>query len=1602
MIYTTGKFQTNSRLLFKTLFVISLILLSKGFWFAQVEQEYIANYAIATEWTQIQNLFVDIEAATKVGQDIDSAKFTQLNQYFTKVFDYFPQDYAFKLVYEQCKSLSQKLGANYSYNTLSSFMDNCHKPFNTIVKKINSSFTVTANGTANPLSWPAPLTVTFDWSKSKDPSNETIPEKNYFWYYRDIDGADKVIWNWSIVKYNFANPWTYLVHLTVRSSNSRIVSKSSDWVFDWEKTITVNVAPKTAIINIYSNWKQLSKTKKTKIWLQEALNWVTFDWSSTVPVGWREILSHERNISSSDWFKYTEKWDWLPWAIKLSLTSQWEYKISLATTDNQWNILPEVFSLVVSDPVAIIKQNPAEWTTSSTFTFDAATSYSVASRIGLYTWEVYDTEWNKIETIQWKSIKKNFTKPWTYTIKVVVEDELWQNNADTVKVDVKSTTPIAQFNIDPSVKRKYPSEFILDASYSSDVDVDTKNDSLTYKWVFSDEKNTKIIQTQNWDQTILVDFDKLWVQKVKLIVTDSYNLTSEIEKEITIASTLRPQLIAAPTAGIWWTEVKFIAKSNDNIINYEWNFWDSDTRTVQTNEISHVYSKIGVYTSKLKVMWPDGMENELEKMIFVWENWYPISAYTIKNKTDVIVTQNDTCHEIVDWNEIPHASYRVERYAEFKVDVTDSVNTKWEKSDLLFYFQPENDEIYKRTSFTWKFDELWCQFIDLTVEDSKVGKNVKDRIWFKVVNALPTLENLVMSFPEYGNEVWIWFQENTVKDIFNSSSSTLMVKLQALNAKDLDWSISYFKRYYYYKDFPERMLETKITPTSIPYVFFNVPRMPGQFMFGVQMFDDDDWRKKSEEIIWNWPTIFFPPDVTKPDIPIVTLKVDKQSVEAWDEVTFDVISKIISDRPDFIQERTIKIDFDWDGERDYTNKSDHVVHTYDKPNEDWYVPRAAVIYRGYKWLSDRWLLDEVTWTRRNPLKIIVRNWLKPRLMYDNFWSFVIFRDVSIGDVVSKEVCFSVKDCKKDERYLLYTGQYFSFEYPSIWKYIIRMAIVDQYANKSTKPMELNLTWDSVNSQEKQFKSIKIDLLSWTTFSWDSLTWIIFSWDLLKEERVINYFKSTVLSNIKQDWISFLVAKQSDPEWLVSDSSFLYYFDRSYTWKQCYIDMDLIVDSDWDWVVDNDADYKCNELIYKKYEVWNTKWKVFFEENWQIVWNEFFVWDYDKIESSFNIEYVNRIRTSSGEYHILSIPKPSFNNNDVEFFVWNNLENSILFDVKYDNPQWDCYIDTDISVDSEWKWIKDQNRDFLCNELHLVKYEPKYDSIIWRIYYQVDKKLLAKDFKVSFLDFQLDLTPEQKLLYEKITNLMNSIDAKVVSNGFLISSLKVLKDNLIDKMDTKSTVLMIQDYKSKNPVSITEADAKTLDDILNQLWWQSTQVMLVGWNEYENAKAEILDLLPANLSNEVKSLFYEFENTKWWEETQKDWSVKTLSIADKRKNIINEILDIVKAKTVTPWAWISVREDEVDINDLDSIIVPDLCKIMNYYTIPSDKCQSTDLKAIPETVVTQTVTKTWMSWLKILLIVALSLIWIAWVVVAVFAIKAKLNKNEEEEEETPVT
>ncbi|MEI6672831.1 MAG: PKD domain-containing protein [bacterium] len=186
-------------------------------------------------------------------------------------------------------------------------------------------------------------------------------------------------------------------------------------------------------------------------------------------------------------------------------------------------------------------------------------------------------------------------------MKLTVEDDLGQTNTDSLSVYVESTDPIPQFTITPTNSRKNPSEFILDASVSSDLDKTNGYDHLVYERSFSDPATTKIINTENNNEKIKVQFNTVAKHTVKLTARDDYGKMTDISKEIEVKSTIRPEIFVAPIATPWGNPMNFIVKSNQSILNYQWDFADKDTRTIQTDKIAHTYKKSGVYKVVLKV-----------------------------------------------------------------------------------------------------------------------------------------------------------------------------------------------------------------------------------------------------------------------------------------------------------------------------------------------------------------------------------------------------------------------------------------------------------------------------------------------------------------------------------------------------------------------------------------------------------------------------------------------------------------------------------------------------------------------------------------------------------------------------------------------------------------------------------------------------------------------------------------------------------------------------------------------------------------------------------------------------------------------------------------
>ncbi len=214
--------------------------------------------------------------------------------------------------------------------------------------------------------------------------------------------------------------------------------------------------------------------------------------------------------------------------------------------DNEGNRIKESYKVSISDPVASIKMTPKEGTTSDLFTFDASASYSLASKIRTYQWLITDPSGNQIDILEAKELSRMFSIPGTYTVKLTVTDVLGNSSYDTAQIYVSSTPPIPTFTVESSSDLKYPSQFILDAAGSFDEDVRNGSDELTYEWFFSPTQGVTVNRVVDNGKQLIVSMDEPAKYKIKLQVEDSYGEQTQIEKDLDVVSTLRPELMITP------------------------------------------------------------------------------------------------------------------------------------------------------------------------------------------------------------------------------------------------------------------------------------------------------------------------------------------------------------------------------------------------------------------------------------------------------------------------------------------------------------------------------------------------------------------------------------------------------------------------------------------------------------------------------------------------------------------------------------------------------------------------------------------------------------------------------------------------------------------------------------------------------------------------------------------------------------------------------------------------------------------------------------------------------------------------------------------------
>ena len=320
-----------------------------------VPNDYYPNFSLQDEWEEMLGLLEDIEAAVRVGDDLDEDLFQDLNAVFDDLFDFFPATPSNNVIYKQCLLITEDLGQNFVQNDYLIFKDRCFDPIGQIIRDIQTKFTVKAAIQANPKNGNAPLNVTLDARTSIDPSDDTIPADNYFWYYKDIEGDDRPIGKGPVINWTFDEEGNYIVHLTVRSANS-----VSEGIFDGEENVSINVAPKAALLVVYLNGKKLTTDEPVRIGIQEAQAGVLVDATSTSPLGARTIVSHVWTIVGDDRYTVTRSGNGSPTQFVHEFPRNGVYTVTLEITDNENNRVRESYEVAVSDPVAVIKYSPTK------------------------------------------------------------------------------------------------------------------------------------------------------------------------------------------------------------------------------------------------------------------------------------------------------------------------------------------------------------------------------------------------------------------------------------------------------------------------------------------------------------------------------------------------------------------------------------------------------------------------------------------------------------------------------------------------------------------------------------------------------------------------------------------------------------------------------------------------------------------------------------------------------------------------------------------------------------------------------------------------------------------------------------------------------------------------------------------------------------------------------------------------------------------------------------------------------------------------------------------------------------------------------------------
>lgn len=967
--------------------------------------------------TKIESATQAISRDYEVEGKIKAANLQVLQTAVTESMDSFPdavKDFNINLA----NNVLNQIALIRKYPDSEVYVERMAESLNTYLTKVKVG-TITAKINATPSTGNAPLTTTLRAVEAVDPSGVTIPDANYIWWIKGPGNSRQVIGKGPSIGYRFTNEAVYTVNLEILSASRN--SKGKVDVMPFKGTQEIKVLPKLANILLFINGANASNVDTFKITPNQGRAGLVIDASSSTPSSGATIMKTEWEFGNGNRTSYNGA----PRLERQVFSQEGIYTIRLKITTNEspQGIIKEI-QLVSQDPIASIRADKTAGFAGDDFKFNATSNLTNA--LLTYEWSVMESDSGKsLFTSKNQSISYKFPRMGDYVVRLKTSSAGGKEDTDNLRIQIDSKDPIANFEV-KAISSEMPNTIVLDATRSFDPDsLDASR--LQFNWTIDGER-VELDNSSRGGALGQYTFTTRGAHTVLLDVINDQGKTTQAKKDFEVDSLLAVKLIVTPKISQLGKPVALVAESKDATV-FEWEFGDGSKENSAESRVFHTYQKSGTYDVRLTVRGnaDAGNSNTIVRKVYVTDADSPYAVIGVKKGSDVIEPTQGACPA--------GEAFVTDRTNAISITGAESVNTDGTPSDLSYMWKYQGKTSTQK-EFSYKFDELGCFPVMLTVRSNKTNKTHTSTVFVKTENALPTFASLSVSADKL-------------------DADPVVVNVSLNNATDPDGVIVSYLWYYYTDSDPEPQ-DFRITKSS--KTAFVVPRINGKYYFAVTMEDSNGAKVNSEESREERYSITLASDNI--NTPLIALKVSSSQVQVDEDVTFQATVKNVVGQ-DLTDKVEYKWDFDGDGFYDETSTAPTVKHKYATPGN--FNMKVKASYRG------------ISNTRYQ--QIAVRNEIVPNLEYFAIGNTFVLMNTTTG--VYTKVKWTVGESTSDNRDSFVVTIPEDMEKPEV-----TLEVGD---GTSTKTTTVSLRKDIRNAQMVKDSKDSVIVFSYPKIEGDSIT-----------------------------------------------------------------------------------------------------------------------------------------------------------------------------------------------------------------------------------------------------------------------------------------------------------------------------------------------------------------------------------------------------------------------------------------------------------------------------------------------------------------------------------